>query len=173
MSVLFVNNSLCPQFYSIIHTVRFYIPFIEKSIISIIFELINLFSVSRLHQPKKNLEANTLVQKRKSSPPPPQKKTNSSDCILCTVLIACIKISIPDTVNTELLNCIETSKISPYSVFQFNDNFPQFLLGALEITANLCCNCLYLCWEGCVICSVYLRYLLGHPVRAYIHTVYP
>ena len=31
------------------------------------------------------------------------------------------------------------------------------ILGASEITANLCCNCVYLYWEGCVICSIYLR----------------
>ena len=31
------------------------------------------------------------------------------------------------------------------------------LLGALEITANLYCNCVQLYWEGCVISSIYLR----------------
>ena len=30
-------------------------------------------------------------------------------------------------------------------------------LGAPDITANLYCNCVYLYWEGCVICSIYLR----------------
>ena len=32
-----------------------------------------------------------------------------------------------------------------------------YLLGASEITANLCCNYVYLYWEGCVIFSIYLR----------------
>ena len=31
------------------------------------------------------------------------------------------------------------------------------LLGASEITANLYWNCVHLYWEGCVICSMYLR----------------
>ena len=31
------------------------------------------------------------------------------------------------------------------------------IMGAIEITANLYCNCLFLYWEGCVICSIYLR----------------
>ena len=31
------------------------------------------------------------------------------------------------------------------------------VLGASEITANLYCNFEYLYWEGCVICSIYLR----------------
>ena len=30
-------------------------------------------------------------------------------------------------------------------------------IDAPEITANLYCNCVYLLWEGCVICSIYLR----------------
>ena len=40
--------------------------------------------------------------------------------------------------------------------------------GASEITANLYCNCEYLYWEGCVICSVYLRYYMERlvPLRA-------
>ena len=32
-----------------------------------------------------------------------------------------------------------------------------YILGASEITANLYCNCVHLYWEGCVICSLYLR----------------
>ena len=31
------------------------------------------------------------------------------------------------------------------------------ILGASEVTANLYCNFVYLYWEGCVICSIYLR----------------
>ena len=31
------------------------------------------------------------------------------------------------------------------------------ILGAPEITANLYCNFVYLYWEGCVICSIFLR----------------
>ena len=31
------------------------------------------------------------------------------------------------------------------------------VMGASEITANLYCNCVYLYWEGCVVCSIYLR----------------
>ena len=30
------------------------------------------------------------------------------------------------------------------------------ILGALEVTANLYCNCVHLYWEGCVIFSIYL-----------------
>ena len=32
-----------------------------------------------------------------------------------------------------------------------------FKLGASEVIANLYCNCVHLHWEGCVICSLYLR----------------
>ena len=32
-----------------------------------------------------------------------------------------------------------------------------YILGASEITANLYCNCVYLYWKGCMICSIYLR----------------
>ena len=38
-------------------------------------------------------------------------------------------------------------------------------LGDPEVTANLYSNFAYLYWEGCVICSIYLRYILGHPVE--------
>ena len=38
------------------------------------------------------------------------------------------------------------------------------VLGAPEITANLCCNFAYLYWEGCVICSIHLRYYMVRPV---------
>ena len=31
------------------------------------------------------------------------------------------------------------------------------ILGDPEVTANLCCNFVYLYWEGCVICSIYMR----------------
>ena len=34
---------------------------------------------------------------------------------------------------------------------------PQCLLGDPEVTANLYCKIAYLYWEGCVICSIYLR----------------
>ena len=37
-----------------------------------------------------------------------------------------------------------------------NFRYTLFTLGASEITANLYCDCLYLYWEGCVICSIYL-----------------
>ena len=33
----------------------------------------------------------------------------------------------------------------------------RYKLGDPEVTANLYCNFAYLCWEGCVICSIYLR----------------
>ena len=32
-----------------------------------------------------------------------------------------------------------------------------YVLGDQEVTANLYCNFAYLYWEGCVICSIYLR----------------
>ena len=32
-----------------------------------------------------------------------------------------------------------------------------YILGASHIAANLYCNYVYLYWEGCVICSIYLR----------------
>ena len=38
------------------------------------------------------------------------------------------------------------------------------LLGDPEVTANLYCNFSLPYWEGCVICSIYLRSLLSHPV---------
>ena len=38
------------------------------------------------------------------------------------------------------------------------------VLGDQEVTANLYCHFAYPYWEGCVICSIYLRQLLGHPV---------
>ena len=37
---------------------------------------------------------------------------------------------------------------------------PFIVLGASEITANLYCKCVYLYWEGCGICSIYLQYAL-------------
>ena len=45
------------------------------------------------------------------------------------------------------------------------------ILGDPEVTANLYCNFAYLYWECCVICSIYLRKLLGHPVDN--NCVYP
>ena len=33
----------------------------------------------------------------------------------------------------------------------------NLVLSASEITANLYCNRVYLYWEGCAICSIYLR----------------
>ena len=47
--------------------------------------------------------------------------------------------------------------------------FSLVVLGDPEVTANLYCNFAYLYWEGCVICSIYLRYILGHPVDS----IYP
>ena len=35
--------------------------------------------------------------------------------------------------------------------------YNNIILGDPEITANLYCNFAYLYWEGCVICSIYLR----------------
>ena len=35
--------------------------------------------------------------------------------------------------------------------------FPVHILGDPEVTANLYCNFAYPYWEGCVICSIYLR----------------
>ena len=32
-----------------------------------------------------------------------------------------------------------------------------YILGDPEVTANMCCNFAYPYWEGCVICSIYLR----------------
>ena len=53
-----------------------------------------------------------------------------------------------------------------YKLTSFNGkhDFPDFtscewfLLSDPEVTANLYCNFAYLYWEGCVICSIYLRY---------------
>ena len=42
------------------------------------------------------------------------------------------------------------------------------LLGDPEVTANLYCKFAYHYWEGCVICSIYLRYILGHSVCFYM-----
>ena len=42
--------------------------------------------------------------------------------------------------------------------------YSTYLLGDPEITANLYGNFAYPYWEGCMICSIYLRYLVGHPV---------
>ena len=38
------------------------------------------------------------------------------------------------------------------------------VLGDPEVTANLYCDFAYPFMEGCGICSIYLRYFLGHPV---------
>ena len=54
--------------------------------------------------------------------------------------------------NSVLSNCSQAKKVCTQ------------LLGDQEVTANLYCNFAYLYWEGCVICSVNLRYFLGHPV---------
>ena len=40
-------------------------------------------------------------------------------------------------------------------------------IGDPEVTANLYCNFAYPYWEGCEICSIYLRQLLGYPVVGY------
>ena len=48
----------------------------------------------------------------------------------------------------------------PYTVeliLDGNSEITPLVLGASEITANLYCNCVHLYWEGCVICSIYLR----------------
>ena len=41
------------------------------------------------------------------------------------------------------------------------------VLGASEITANLYCNFVYLYWEGCVICSTYLRLYMERLLSIY------
>ena len=41
---------------------------------------------------------------------------------------------------------------------------PLILLSDPEVTANLYCNFAYLYGESCVICSINLRQLQGHPV---------
>ena len=41
----------------------------------------------------------------------------------------------------------------------------HIVLDVSEVNANLYCNFAHLYWEGCVICSIYLRYLMGHPVE--------
>ena len=38
------------------------------------------------------------------------------------------------------------------------------MLGDPEVTAILYCNFAFLYWEVCVICSIYLGQLMGHPV---------
>ena len=43
--------------------------------------------------------------------------------------------------------CAPSSKL-PYNLY---------VLGDPEVTANLHCDFAYLYWEGCVICSIYLR----------------
>ena len=43
------------------------------------------------------------------------------------------------------------------------------LLGDPEVTANLYCYFACAYWEGCVICSKYLRSLLGHSVYIKVH----
>ena len=47
------------------------------------------------------------------------------------------------------------------------------LLGDPEVTANLYYNFTYLYREGCVIFSIYLRLLLGHPVDALLNMLKP
>ena len=39
-----------------------------------------------------------------------------------------------------------------------------YIVGDPEVTANLYSNFAYSYWEGCVIWSIYLRLLMGHPV---------
>ena len=41
-------------------------------------------------------------------------------------------------------------------IFRFIQGM-QMILGDPEVTANLYCNFAYPYWEGCVICSIYLR----------------
>ena len=38
-----------------------------------------------------------------------------------------------------------------------HDWLPSNILGDPQVTANLYFNCAYPYWEGCVICSIYLR----------------
>ena len=42
--------------------------------------------------------------------------------------------------------------------------FYSFILDDPDVTISLYCNFSYPYWEGCVICSIYLRQHLGHPV---------
>ena len=46
---------------------------------------------------------------------------------------------------------------------------PDNILGASKITANLYRNCVYLYWEGCVFCSIYLRLYME---RSSVHLMY-
>ena len=50
-----------------------------------------------------------------------------------------------------------------------NSTTTGLLLGDPEVTANLYYNFAYPYWEGCVICSIYLRQLLGHPVLVHMY----
>ena len=50
------------------------------------------------------------------------------------------------------------------------------ILGVSEITTNLYCNCVHMYWEGCVICSIYLRSLMKRSVGSNtcsIYNIYP
>ena len=57
--------------------------------------------------------------------------------------------------------CVIISTHSLFSVCQAYIHRGALLqkntLGASENTANIYCNCVHLYWEGCVICSIYLR----------------
>ena len=51
----------------------------------------------------------------------------------------------------------------------FNSNLPaSIVLVDPVVTTNLYCNFAYPYWEGCVICNIYLRQLLSHPVRKHV-----
>ena len=48
--------------------------------------------------------------------------------------------------------------LDPLDIFRALESWDIIeILGASEITANLYCICVYLYWEGCVICSKYLH----------------
>ena len=49
------------------------------------------------------------------------------------------------------------TKDSIRTIPHLNQIQSDYILGDLEVTANLYCNFVYLYWEGCVICSIYLR----------------
>ena len=67
------------------------------------------------------------------------------------------------------------SRISPLSIANFSAQMHLYnvLLGDPEVTANLYCSFAYLYWEGCDICSIYLRPILGHPLDSWIDSKLP
>ena len=53
--------------------------------------------------------------------------------------------------------CSSKRRIRPSVLFMNPPYVDKYLLGDPEVTVNLYCNFAYLYWEGCVICSIYLR----------------